>query len=225
MHRGVRPEVRERDPVPLEVQELMRPRGPEGLEVRELRILLPVLLVRPLNPPPLRAAFGVDGFKPHLLRDPAADFPGRPLFPLRVHGFVDRRDKGGLTHRVAVSDEILGFVSEGIREEHIRVPAGRGHHVVADHDEFAFRRVAEDLIRAAAVAMLVDEDVAARIDHHLDVVLQPVDTLHTVVRCRHLVPPQNRLCPHEARDRGFHGVIAAGDSDWPPVGAALFHAA
>ena len=161
MLRGVRPEVRERDPVPLEVQELMRPRGPEGLEVRELRVLLPVLLVRPLDPPALRAAFGVGGFQAHLFRDPAADFPRGTLFPLRVHGFVDRRDKGGLAHRVAVSDEVLGFVSERIWEEHIREPAGRGHHVVADHDEFTFRRVAEDLIRAAAVTMLVDEDVAA----------------------------------------------------------------
>ena len=225
MLRGVSPEVRERDPVPLEVKELVRTRGPEGLEVRELRVLLPVLLVGPLNPPALRAAFGVGGFKAHLLRDPAADFPGRTLFPLRVHRFMDRRDKRGFAHRVAVPDEVFGFVSERIREEHIRVPAGRGHHVVADHDEFAFRRVAEDFIRAAAVTMLVDEDVAARVDHHLDVVLQPVDTLHTVVRCRHLVAAENRLRPHEARDRGFHGVIAAGDPDRPPVGAALFHAA
>ena len=167
LHR-VLPERFKRDRVLAVAPDLRHTVLPEGREVRELRDLLPRFLVAPLHPAHLRAAFGEFLLEPELRGEKPADLKGRLLVIHRLHGFLDREHAGHVAVRAALARRVVRFGAERIGEQDIRVAGGRRHHVVADEDKFALRRVAEHLIRPVAVAVLIDHRVAARIHDHLD---------------------------------------------------------
>ena len=137
---------------------------------------------------------------------------------------MHRVDAGEVAHAVAVAADVEGFGPKRVRQQNVGV-AGRGrHHVVADNDEFAFRRVAQDLVGLERVGVLVDERVSARIHDHADVVRELFDTADAVVRGIHFGAAHDRVRPEEDRDRGLHLVFADRKIHRLPVRAVFFHA-
>ena len=126
---------------------------------------------------------------------------------------MHRKDRGGVAVRAARARDVVRFGAERVGKQNVGVAGRRRHHVVADDDEFALRFVAQDGVRPVAVAVLVDEGVAARVDDHLDVVAELLDALQTVVDVVHFLAAHDRVRPEEARNRGLDGVLAHGKID------------
>ena len=212
LHR-VLPERFKRDRVLAVTPDLRHAVLPEGREVGELRHLLTRFLVAPLHPVHLRAAFGELLLKPQLRGEKPADLEGRFLVIHRLHGFLDREHAGHVAVRAALARRVVRFRPKRIGEQDIRVARGRRHHVVADEDKFALRRVAEHLIRPVAVAVLIDQRVAARIHDHLDSGAELLSAVKRRVAARHFGAAENRVRPHIDRNLGLNRVLSDREID------------
>ena len=66
----------------------------------------------------------------------------------------------------------------------------------------------QNLVRPVAVAVLIDERVAARVDDHLDAAREFLHALDAVGRTPHFSAAHDGIGPHEDRNRCLDGILA-----------------